>query len=164
MDNNQQENVGWSDASLPDLDSDQYSDFEVIESSIEDDLKTEEIPLDESQSHEDSSDGIGLKIPKILINSVEPDDEKQDGGEEMATLETGNGIEESEHDDALLEAVINLARQQPNPPGSGSDRGEILAFDVRAGLSDVSIQGKTSTSKGMFLIASFLESLNLTLG
>ena len=82
---NQQENVGWSDANLPDLDSDQYSDFEVIESSIDDgNLKTEEIPLDES--HEDSD---GLKIPKILINSVEPDDEQD--GEEMANLETANG-------------------------------------------------------------------------
>ena len=40
---NQTENVGWSDASLPDLDSDQYSDFEVIESNLEvgDDMKTE---------------------------------------------------------------------------------------------------------------------------
>ena len=62
---NQQENVGWSDASLPDMDSDQYSDFEVIESNLEvgDDMKTEE------------SDG-GHKIPKILINSVELDDEQ----------------------------------------------------------------------------------------
>ena len=84
---NQQEKVGWSDAILPDLESDQYSDFEVIESSIEDgdDLKSEKISLDES--HEDSD---GLKIPKILINSIEPDDHEQDG-EEAATLETANG-------------------------------------------------------------------------
>ena len=82
---NQTENVGWSDASLPDLDSDQYSDFEVIESSIEDDLKSEEISLNES--HEDSD---GLKIPKILISSIEPDDHEQDG-EETANLKTANG-------------------------------------------------------------------------
>ena len=84
---NQQEKVGWSDAILPDLESDQYSDFEVIESSIEDgdDLKSEKISLDES--HEDSD---GLKIPKILISSIEPDDHEQDG-EEAANLKTANG-------------------------------------------------------------------------
>ena len=86
---NQQENVGWSDASLPDLDSDQYSDFEVIESNLEvgDDMKTEEIPVPRDQSsHEDSDDG--LKIPKILINSVELDD--QQDGEEIAKSSTTN--------------------------------------------------------------------------
>ena len=74
---NQQENVGWSDASLPDLDSDQYSDFEVIESNLEfgDDLKTEKISVPGDQSSHEDSDG-GHKIPKILINTVELDDEQ----------------------------------------------------------------------------------------
>ena len=74
---NQTENVGWSDASLPDLDSDQYSDFEVIESNLEvgDDMKTEEIPVPRDQSSHEDSNG-GLEIPKILINSVELDDEQ----------------------------------------------------------------------------------------
>ena len=86
---NQTENVGWSDASLPDLDSDQYSDFEVIESSLEvgDDMKTEEIPVPRDQSSHEDSDG-GLEIPKILINSVELDD--QQDGEEIAKRSTTN--------------------------------------------------------------------------
>ena len=86
---NQTENVGWSDASLPDLDSDQYSDFEVIESNLEvgDDMKTEEIPVPRDQSSHEDSDG-GLEIPKILINSVELDD--QQDGEEIAKSSTTN--------------------------------------------------------------------------
>ena len=74
---NQTENIGWSDASLPDLDSDQYSDFEVIESNLEvgDDMKTEEIPVPREKSSHEDSDG-GHKIPKILINSVELNDEQ----------------------------------------------------------------------------------------
>ena len=86
---NQTENVGWSDASLPDLDSDQYSDFEVIESNLEvgDDMKTEEIPVPRDQSSHEDSDG-GLKIPKILINSIELDD--QQDGEEIAKSSTTN--------------------------------------------------------------------------
>ena len=86
---NQTENVGWSDASLPDLDSDQYSDFEVIESNleVEDDMKTEEIPVPRDQSSHEDSDG-GLEIPKILINSVELDD--QQDGEEIAKRSTTN--------------------------------------------------------------------------
>ena len=86
---NQTENVGWSDASLPDLDSDQYSDFEVIESNLEvgDDMKTEEIPVPRDQSSHEDSDG-GLEIPKILINSVELDD--QQDGEEIAKRSTTN--------------------------------------------------------------------------
>ena len=86
---NQTENVGWSDASLPDLDSDQYSDFEVIESNLEvgDDMKTEEIPVPGDQSSHEDSDG-GLKIPKILINSVELDD--QQDGKEIANSSTTN--------------------------------------------------------------------------
>ena len=86
---NQTENVGWSDASLPDLDSDQYSDFEVIESNLEvgDDMKTEEIPVPRDQSSHEDSNG-GLEIPKILINSVELDD--QQDGEEIAKSSTTN--------------------------------------------------------------------------
>ena len=86
---NQTENVGWSDASLPDLDSDQYSDFEVIESNleVEDDMKTEEIPVPRDQSSHEDSDG-GLEIPKILINSVELDD--QQDVEEIAKSSTSN--------------------------------------------------------------------------
>ena len=86
---NQTENVGWSDASLPDLDSDQYSDFEVIESNLEvgDDMKTEEIPVPRDQSSHEDSDG-GLEIPKILVNSVELDD--QQDGEEIAKSSTTN--------------------------------------------------------------------------
>ena len=74
---NQTENVGWSDASLPDLDSDQYSDFEVIESNLEvgDDMKTEEIHVPQEKSSHEDSDG-GLKIPEILINNVELDHEQ----------------------------------------------------------------------------------------
>ena len=103
MDNQEENMDSTSDASLPDLDSDQYSDFEVIEPSIDDgDVKMEEIPLDES--HEDSN--AGLKIPKILINSVEPDDDEQDG-EEMDNLDTANGL----------------------IPDSGSDRGDELVTE-----------------------------------
>ena len=106
---NQTENVGWSDASLPDLDSDQYSDFEVIEPSIDDgDVKMEEISPDES--HEDSN--AGLKIPKILINSVELDDDEQDV-EEMANLETdNNGLTSNSGSDRGDELVIEESGQQ----------------------------------------------------
>ena len=130
---NQQENMGWSDASLPDLDSDQYSDFEVIEPSIDDgDVKMEEIPPDES--HEDSN--AGLKIPKILINSVEPDDE-QDGKTEEISHEDSNGlkipkilinsIEPDDEQDG--EEMDNLDTANGLTPDSGSDRGDELVIE-----------------------------------
>ena len=110
MDNQEENMDSTSDASLPDLDSDQYSDFEVIEPSIDDgDVKMEEIPaLDESR--EDSN--AGLKIPKILINSVELDDDNEQDGEEMANLETANGHTSNSGSDRGDELVIEESGQQ----------------------------------------------------